>query len=44
MGDECEVDDAELNAVGLTSEQMEAIVKNKHKISRILSDSSDIYF
>jgi hypothetical protein len=29
MGDECEVYDAELNAIALTSEKMEKIVKNK---------------
>jgi ribonuclease HI len=29
MGDECEVHDAELNAIALTSEEMEKIVKNK---------------
>jgi frataxin-like iron-binding protein CyaY len=29
MGDECEVYDAELNAIELTSEEMEKIVKNK---------------
>jgi hypothetical protein len=30
MADECEVYDAELNAIALTSEKMEKIVKNKH--------------
>jgi hypothetical protein len=29
MGDDCEVYDAELNAIALTSEKMEKIVKNK---------------
>jgi hypothetical protein len=29
MEDECEVYDAELNAIALTSEKMEKIVKNK---------------
>jgi hypothetical protein len=28
MGDECDVYDAELNAIALTSEKMEKIVKN----------------
>jgi frataxin-like iron-binding protein CyaY len=29
MGDECEIYDAELNAITLTSKKMEKIVKNK---------------